>query len=148
MIIKIECPVEERYDLVVCGGGPAGFSAAICAARNGARVALIEQMGYLGGAATVNGVNVFSWGYHDGTRLVTGGMFMEIYNELLSRDALIPHWHYGWEPFDMEAYKLLLDEKVKEAGVDVYLESSVVSVAMEEKNLSHNAQYYQRSNCA
>ena len=137
MIFKIECPVEERYDLVVCGGGPAGFSAAICAARNGARVALIEQMGYLGGTATVNGVNVFSWGYHDGTRLVTGGMFMEIYNELLSRDALIPHWHYGWEPFDMETYKLLLDEKVKEAGVDVYLESSVVSVAMEEKRITH-----------
>ncbi|MBE6651263.1 MAG: FAD-dependent oxidoreductase [Ruminococcaceae bacterium] len=137
MIFKIECPVEERYDLVVCGGGPAGFSAAISAARNGVRVALVEQMGYLGGTATVNGVNVFSWGYHDGTRLVTGGMFMEIYNELLSRDALIPHWHYGWEPFDMEAYKLLLDEKVKEAGVDVYLESSVVSVAMEEKRITH-----------
>ena len=137
MNFSIECNVEASYDVIVCGGGPAGFSAALCAARNGAKVALIEQMGYLGGAATVNGVNVFPHGYHDGDRFIVGGMFGEIYKELLKRDAIIPHWQRAWEPFNMEVYKLLLDELLKEAGVDVYLETTLVSVNMEKEHISH-----------
>lgn len=137
MEFKIECAVEAQYDVVVCGGGPAGFSAALCAARGGARVALVEQMGYLGGAATVNGVNVFTWGYHDGERFILSGMFKEIYEALLERDAIIPHWQRGWEPFNMETYKLIIEEKLKEAGVDVYLESTLVSAAVSDKKISH-----------
>ncbi len=137
MEFKIECAVEAQYDVIVCGGGPAGFSAALCAARGGAKVALIEQMGYLGGTATVNGVNVFTFGYHDGERYVMGGMFREIYDALLARDAIIPHWQRGWEPFNMEVYKLIIEEKLKEAGVDVYLESTLVSAAVSEKRITH-----------
>ena len=137
MLFQIECGIEERYDVVVCGGGPAGFSAALCAARNGARVALVEQMGYLGGAATVNGVNVFPHGYHDGERFIIGGIFQEMYDALLARDAIIPHWQRGWEPFNMEEYKLIIEEKLKEAGVDVYLESTLVAANVENGRISH-----------
>ena len=137
MLFRIECAIEEKYDVLVCGGGPAGFSAALYAARNGAKVALVEQMGYLGGAATVNGVNVFPFGYHDGQRYVMGGMFKEIYEELLRRDAIIPHWQRGWEPFNMETYKLIIEDMLKEAGVDVYLESTLVSAAVDRGRISH-----------
>ena len=137
MLFRIECAIEEKYDVLVCGGGPAGFSAALYAARNGAKVALVEQMGYLGGAATVNGVNVFPFGYHDGERYVMGGMFKEMYEELLRRDAIIPHWQRGWEPFNMETYKLIIEDMLKEAGVDVYLESTLVSAAVDRGRISH-----------
>ena len=137
MLFQIECATEEKYDVAVCGGGPAGFSAALCAARSGAKVALIEQMGYLGGAATVNGVNVFPHGYHDGERFIIGGIFGEMYDALLKRDAIIPHWQRGWEPFNMEEYKLIIEEKLKEAGVDVYLESALVSAAVKENRITH-----------
>src|ERR1043165_2558293 len=34
---------KERYDVIIAGGGPAGSSAAIHLAQNGARVFLVEQ---------------------------------------------------------------------------------------------------------
>jgi hypothetical protein len=45
-------------DVVVVGGGPGGVASAICAARNGARVVLIERYGHLGGMASGGLVNI------------------------------------------------------------------------------------------
>lgn len=39
----------ESYDVVVCGGGLAGFSAAIASARNGAKTCLVHNRPVLGG---------------------------------------------------------------------------------------------------
>ena len=44
--------VAYEADVVVVGGGPGGHSAAIAAARNGAKVVLLERYGHLGGMAT------------------------------------------------------------------------------------------------
>lgn len=49
--IKQKAPLAGKYDVVVAGGGPAGFIAAVTAARQGARTALIERYGSLGGMA-------------------------------------------------------------------------------------------------
>jgi len=49
---EIEAPLLGEYDVVVCGGGIAGFGAAVSAARQGMKVALIEKGGYLGGTMT------------------------------------------------------------------------------------------------
>jgi ribulose 1,5-bisphosphate synthetase/thiazole synthase len=61
-------PVVAEVDLLVCGGGVAGFTAAVCGARNGAKVLLIERYGFLGGLVTAalvltipplnNGINI------------------------------------------------------------------------------------------
>ncbi|MBM9399998.1 FAD-dependent oxidoreductase [Gluconacetobacter azotocaptans] len=45
-------PVLAAADVVVVGGGPAGFSAAVAAAREGASVCLIERYASLGGLAS------------------------------------------------------------------------------------------------
>ncbi|NUN98331.1 MAG: FAD-dependent oxidoreductase, partial [Candidatus Omnitrophica bacterium] len=42
-------PIREEFDLVVVGGGIAGTTAAIAAARNGLRVALVHNRSMLGG---------------------------------------------------------------------------------------------------
>ena len=41
-----------RSDVLVVGGGPAGFAAAIAAKREGCSVTLIERYPYLGGLAS------------------------------------------------------------------------------------------------
>ena len=47
-----QIPIKDEVDVLVIGGGPAGFSAAILAARGGAKTMLIEQAGSVGGVAT------------------------------------------------------------------------------------------------
>ena len=42
----------KYYDVIVAGAGPAGICAAVAAARQGARVALIERYGVIGGNLT------------------------------------------------------------------------------------------------
>src|SRR5512136_1936928 len=48
----LETKVIDEADVVVVGAGPGGHSAAIAAARNGAKVILIERYGHLGGMAS------------------------------------------------------------------------------------------------
>ncbi len=40
--LERQIPIEKEYDVVVAGGGPGGVSAAISAARLGAKVLLVE----------------------------------------------------------------------------------------------------------
>jgi hypothetical protein len=48
----LAAPVVGRCDVVVVGGGPAGVSAAVAAARTGASVTLLERYAALGGLAS------------------------------------------------------------------------------------------------
>ena len=48
----LETPVVGACDVLVAGAGPAGVSAAVCAARLGAKTCLVEQTGMVGGVST------------------------------------------------------------------------------------------------
>jgi phytoene dehydrogenase-like protein len=49
-----EINVYGSYDVIVVGGGCAGFPAAIAAARNGAKTLIIERFPFFGGTATAS----------------------------------------------------------------------------------------------
>ena len=55
----LQTPVRESYDVIVVGGGIAGISAALAAARSGASVLLTERGFMLGGLATAGLVTIY-----------------------------------------------------------------------------------------
>lgn len=122
--IKItkEIPVVASYDVVVCGGGPAGFIAAIAAAREGAKVALVEQLGFLGGMATAGIVAPLSVFTYSGDKVI-GGIPWEFIERLQDMGAGLIEKPLGNVAFEPEQYKLLCQRMVLESGVSLYMHS-------------------------
>jgi len=124
---------EQPYDLVVAGGGPAGSAAAICAARAGLRVLLLEATGCLGGMGTSGLVATFG-PVSDGERMLVGGFMKELIGIMWRERAFGPHvpeefLHSQlnrWVPFNPEHLKRILDRLVIEAGVDVRFFTRVI----------------------
>lgn len=57
---QAEALVVAEVDVLIAGGGTAGCAAALAAARNGARVLVVERYGYLGGMLAGNaGLTIF-----------------------------------------------------------------------------------------
>jgi hypothetical protein len=127
--------VEAPYDLVVCGGGPAGASAAIAAGRLGAKVLIVEATGCLGGMGTSGLVTAFD-PMANGERGLVGGIMREMVETLHARGFTGPHvtpdfWskrYHCWTPFNAEGYKLLLDELCVTAGVEVRFFTRLIDV--------------------
>jgi hypothetical protein len=133
-----ELPVIEGYDVLVAGGGPAGSAAAICAARLGARVLLVEASGCLGGMCTAGLVTNFG-PMSDGERPLVGGFTRELIETLYERDILGPdvtpkYWMADYNrkiQFKPEGLKRVLDEYCVNAAVDILFFTRVVEAETE-----------------
>ncbi len=114
--LRRDVPVYDEVDVLVCGGGPAGFCAAIAAARAGAKVLLIEQTNCLGGIATAGGHNHLclytSWGTNE---RVVGGVPFEMVERLVKMGYGV--YRRGNCDFELEGLKLALEQMAAEAGV-------------------------------
>ena len=114
---------SQQYDVIVAGGGPAGVCAAAAAARQGARTALIERYGILGGMLTSGYVNPILGS------VAPGSMYDEIISLL---GATYSKTRNGREmSIDSEKAKSLFLQFVCEAGADVFLQTPVVEVVKE-----------------
>ncbi len=134
--LRKEVPVVGTYDVVVCGGGPAGFIAAIAAAREGARTALVEQYGFLGGAATNSLVTPLSVFTYNGEKVI-GGIPWEFLERLEKMGGGLIEKPLGNVAFDPELYKLCCQRMVLEAGVDLYLHSWLSGCQTGQGRISH-----------
>ena len=124
---------DPEYDLVVAGGGPAGTSAAVCAARLGLKVLLVEATGCLGGMGTSGLVASFG-PVSDGERMLVGGFMKELLATMWEQKAFAPQVTRDyldqqlnrWVPFNPEHLKRILDDFTAQAGVEVRFFSRVV----------------------
>lgn len=129
-------PVIGEFDTVVCGGGPAGFVAAISASRAGQRTALVERFAFLGGAATASYVVPISGFFCKGQQAV-GGIAWEFVERMEKLGAALIEYPKGNVSVDPEVYKTVADEMVRESGVTLYTDSMLTDVVKDGKNVTH-----------
>ena len=144
--------VEVRFecDVLVAGGGTAGIVAAIAAARNGAKVIIVDRNGYLGGTM-INGAgplhsffNLYK-AFPDAQKLqVVRGIPDEIIKRLVDANACFGHLEqeigYAYDSVativQWEVLKSVMFDIMEELGVKLLLHTIISDVVMEENTVT------------
>ena len=127
---KDDVPVSKEVDVLVTGGGYAGWGAAMCSARNGAKTMLIEQQSALGGLVTL--------GYVALTFSYIEGVGYDLFNELKKRGAVKGRF------VDAEITKCVLEQMLVKEGVTILYNTSIID-AIVEKNCITGVVIYNKS---
>ena len=146
-----EINVYGEYDVVVVGGGVAGFPAAIAAARNGARTLIIERFPFFGGTATASlmaNIVGFRNQVEPDYLQTTRGIGEELMLRLLADGAAVKSRNaypskqrtdgkgdlsYNYA-YDTEKFKFIVLKMVREAGVDILFHTWYADVIKDGAN--------------
>ena len=133
--------MNQRFDVVVVGGGSAGSSAAIGAARRGARTLLVDRLPFLGGTSTAV-LDTFYAFYTPGetVRRVVGGLGWEVVEHLTTAGVAFERPNtYGagtGVTYDPEVLKVIWERLAEEAGVEILLHTWASGVQMRDGRMS------------
>jgi len=123
-----ELPLVNDADVIVCGAGPAGVSAAITAARSGARVRLFEWRGCVGGVWTA-GLLGYLLDFNK------PGFAQELAKKLQDR-GIRRGTSKSAITYEPEGMKLLLEDLLVDAGVKFQLHTRVAAAYREGRQLN------------
>lgn len=147
---KRKIPIVYDVDVVVAGGGCAGTTAAVAAARNGADTLLVERYGFLGGASTNQYVpllsiwNLTAWDKEE--KPLIGGLAQEICRRLdeaggsIRPEEALKAQKKGtfpdiWFYLDFEVTKIVDQEMCEEARIKLLLHTHVADTIVEKQTV-------------
>jgi len=132
MKITRDIPVAGEVDVIVAGAGIAGVAAALAAARGGARVALVDRFGALGGNM---GPGMFSGGWLHlvlDKPLAMPDRLKGIPGEIINRIEGYTGRHLGDNYFkDSQATSYVLSKMMTENNVDVMINTYAADPVIE-----------------
>lgn len=130
------------YDLIVAGGGTSGIATAISAAKNGAKVLVVEKNTFLGGSMTGAMVMPMMKNMLKNGENLSSDLVEELMNELKkTNDSLVfSDNNIGW--FNSEILKCVLDDICEKYGVEIYFDASVINVYCENNKISSIEVFY------
>lgn len=108
-------PLDDSWDVIVAGGGPAGCTAAAAAARAGAKTLLLEATGSLGGMGTSGLVPAWC-PFTDKEKIIYGGMAEKLLKDCIAGMPHVGKDQFDWTPIDAELLKRLYDDLVTGSG--------------------------------
>ncbi|MEI6350689.1 MAG: FAD-dependent oxidoreductase [Verrucomicrobiota bacterium] len=126
-----------EFDVLVLGAGSAGATAAIAAARHGARTLLLDRLPFLGGTSTAV-LDTFYGFYTPGktSKRVVGGISDDVMDGLRAHDSWLerPNTHGAGTgvTYHPEYLKVVWEDLAAKAGVQVLLGSWVQDVVAKE----------------
>lgn len=130
-------PVWGEFDVVVLGGGPAGYSAALGAAQAGSRTLLVEQHGFLGGMATAALVMPWNVWAKPVTSNDIGGAYEKLVQTLEKENSTYLFSDKTvLRSFDPSSVKIKMDQILQESGVKLLFHTLAVDVLKEGELIS------------
>ena len=126
-----EIQLNDEYEVIIAGGGPAGCAAAIAAAHRGAKTLLIEATGCLGGMGTMGLVPAWA-PFSDKQKIIYKGIAEEIFKASNAGLNHVKPTDMDWVPIDPEHLKQVYDEKVTGAGAHVLFNTMLSAVEAED----------------
>lgn len=148
---KLETVVKGEYDVAVCGGGFAGISAALAAARLGKKVALFERQYMLGGLGTAGIVTIYlplcdGYGHQVSFGIAEELLRLSIFH---GAEGLYPdNWLDNDGPrgendkrfqvrYNPQLFAIMAEKLLTDTGVDVIYGTYVVGVNVENDKITH-----------
>jgi len=124
--------MDDAWDVIVVGGGPAGCTAAISAAREGAKTLLVEATGCLGGMGTVGLVPCWC-PFSDKEQIIYKGLAEQIFEQAKKNVYNVSKEDIDWVPIDAETLKRIYDDMVLSSGATVMFHTMLSGVETDEQ---------------